>query len=72
MHALINDFEHNAILLTYKKSCDVAVCGHIHQPELKDNLWKITNALQSGLKKAGFEIGKTESPVTPVYLNGGA
>jgi glycine C-acetyltransferase len=40
------------------------------QPELKDNLWKITNALQSGLKKAGFEIGKTESPVTPVYLNG--
>jgi UDP-2,3-diacylglucosamine pyrophosphatase LpxH len=33
----INDFEHNAILLTYKKGCDVAVCGHIHQPELKDN-----------------------------------
>ena len=40
------------------------------QPELKDSLWKIVNALQSGLKNAGFEIGKTESPVTPVYLNG--
>lgn len=40
------------------------------QPELKDNLWKIVRALQSGLKEAGFEIGKTESPVTPVYLNG--
>jgi glycine C-acetyltransferase len=40
------------------------------KPELKDNLWKITNALQSGLKEAGFEIGKTNSPVTPVYLNG--
>ncbi len=40
------------------------------QPELKDRLWKIVNALQSALKKAGFEIGKTESPVTPVYLNG--
>lgn len=40
------------------------------RPELKDNLWKITNALQSGLKEAGFEIGKTNSPVTPVYLNG--
>ncbi len=39
-------------------------------PEYKDNLWKITNALQDGLKKAGFEIGKTNSPVTPVYLNG--
>lgn len=40
------------------------------QPELKDNLWKITNALQSGLRNAGFNIGNTESPVTPVYLNG--
>ena len=37
---------------------------------MKDNLWKIVRALQSGLKEAGFEIGKTESPVTPVYLNG--
>jgi glycine C-acetyltransferase len=40
------------------------------QPELKNNLWKIVNALQNGLKEAGFEIGKTQSPVTPVYLNG--
>ena len=40
------------------------------QPELKNNLWKIVHALQSGLKDAGFNIGKTQSPVTPVYLNG--
>ncbi|MFM7218474.1 MAG: aminotransferase class I/II-fold pyridoxal phosphate-dependent enzyme, partial [Bacteroidota bacterium] len=40
------------------------------QPALKDDLWKIVNALQSGLKEAGFEIGNTESPVTPVYMNG--
>jgi len=40
------------------------------KPELKANLWKIVNALQKGLKDAGFEIGKTDSPVTPVYLNG--
>jgi glycine C-acetyltransferase len=40
------------------------------QPELKDNLWKITHALQDGLKAAGFDIGKTQSPVTPVFLNG--
>lgn len=39
-------------------------------PELKDRLWKITNALQSGLKAAGFEIGPTNSCVTPVYMNG--
>jgi len=41
-----------------------------NHPELKDNLWKITNALQTGLKNAGFEIGETDSCVTPVYLNG--
>jgi glycine C-acetyltransferase len=39
-------------------------------PELKDRLWEITNALQSGLKAAGFEIGPTNSCVTPVYMNG--
>lgn len=39
-------------------------------PELKANLWKITNALQSGLVEAGFNIGETNSPVTPVYMNG--
>ncbi|NBX78886.1 MAG: aminotransferase class I/II-fold pyridoxal phosphate-dependent enzyme, partial [Flavobacteriales bacterium] len=41
-----------------------------NHPELKDNLWKITNALQTGFKNAGFEIGVTDSCVTPVYLNG--
>ncbi len=40
------------------------------QPQLKDNLWKIVRALQNGLKEAGFEIGKTQSPVTPVYMKG--
>jgi glycine C-acetyltransferase len=40
------------------------------QPELKNKLWKIVNGLQQGLRNAGFEIGKTQSPVTPVYLNG--
>jgi glycine C-acetyltransferase len=40
------------------------------RPELKAGLWKIVNALQSGLKDAGFDIGNTQSPVTPVYLNG--
>lgn len=40
------------------------------KPELKDNLWKVVNALQSGLKKEGFNIGVTSSPVTPVYFEG--
>jgi glycine C-acetyltransferase len=41
------------------------------QPELKEKLWKIVNALQDGLKKNGFNLGVTESPVTPVFLEGG-
>ncbi|MCL3780589.1 pyridoxal phosphate-dependent aminotransferase family protein [Prolixibacteraceae bacterium JC049] len=40
------------------------------QPELKEKLWTIVNALQNGLKEQGFNLGVTESPVTPVYLSG--
>jgi len=39
-------------------------------PELKANLWKIVNALQSGLRERGFDLGSTQSCVTPVYLKG--
>ncbi len=41
-----------------------------NHPELKEKLWEITRALQSGLRAAGFNIGTTTTPVTPVYLNG--
>jgi len=43
----------------------------ISQPELKAKLWEITNALQKGLKDAGFNLGNTQSAITPIYLNGG-
>lgn len=41
------------------------------QPEHKENLWKVVNGLQNGLRERGYNIGTTESPVTPVFLNGG-
>jgi glycine C-acetyltransferase len=41
------------------------------KPELKENLWKIVHALQNGLKEKGFNLGVTQSPVTPVFLKGG-
>ena len=41
------------------------------QPEHKEKLWIIVNALQKGLRDAGFNLGNTESPVTPVILEGG-
>ncbi len=40
------------------------------KPELKANLWKVVNVLQKGLKENGFDIGVTESPVTPVMMHG--
>ena len=40
------------------------------QPEFKAKLWDNVNALQNGLKSNGFDIGNTQSCVTPVYLRG--
>lgn len=40
------------------------------QPKHKENLWKVATALQKGLKEAGFNIGRTDSAVTPVFLQG--
>jgi glycine C-acetyltransferase len=40
------------------------------QPEHKQQLWNVVNKLQKGLRDRGFNIGHTNSPVTPVYLNG--
>ena len=39
-------------------------------PELKDKLWENVNALQNGLRNRGFNIGDTNTCVTPVYLEG--
>ena len=39
-------------------------------PELKDKLWSNVTKLQSGLREAGFDIGNTNSCVTPVYMKG--
>lgn len=36
----------------------------------KDKLWSIVNSLQKGLKENGFNLGDTESPVTPVFFDG--
>jgi glycine C-acetyltransferase len=40
------------------------------RPELREKLWTIVNALQKGLKDAGFYIGTTNTQVTPVILQG--
>ena len=43
----------------------------IKHPEMKDKLWENALALQKGLREIGFDLGETESPVTPIFLDGG-
>ena len=40
------------------------------KPEIKQKLWDNVHELQSGLREKGFDLGSTQSCVTPVYLNG--
>ncbi|MGB1020652.1 MAG: aminotransferase class I/II-fold pyridoxal phosphate-dependent enzyme [Flavobacteriaceae bacterium] len=40
------------------------------RPEFKAKLWENVDALQSGLRDRGFDLGTTQSCVTPVYLKG--
>jgi len=75
---VINYLRYNMRSQIFAKSLPMAmVVGAIKRlellrtkPELKDNLWKVVNALQSGLRKEGFNLGNTETPVTPVFLEG--
>lgn len=76
---VINYLRYNLRSQIYAKSLPMAMTiGAIKRlemlrsmPELKDKLWQIVNALQSGLREAGLDLGRTESPVTPVFLKGG-
>lgn len=40
------------------------------QPELREQLWKITMALRTGLQELGYNVLPSESPVTPVLTHG--
>jgi glycine C-acetyltransferase len=41
-----------------------------NHPELKNTLWANARKLQAGLREKGFDIGKTDSVVTPIYMTG--
>ena len=40
------------------------------KPELREKLWEVATTLQKGLRERGFNIGVTDSMVTPVFLEG--
>ena len=42
----------------------------ISMPELREKLWSNVERLQTGLRERGFDIGDTNSPVTPIFMKG--
>ena len=41
-----------------------------NNPELRTQLWKVAMTLQKGLRERGFDLGITNTMVTPVFLKG--
>jgi glycine C-acetyltransferase len=76
---VINYLRYNLRSQIYAKSLPMAMTlGAIKRlefiqahPEYKEKLWIIVHALQSGLRGAGLNLGKTESAVTPVFMRSG-
>ena len=76
--AIINYLRYNMRSQIFAKSVPLPlVIGHLkrvelmrNHPEMKAKLWANVNKLQSGLRERGFNIGSTNSPVTPIYLQG--
>jgi glycine C-acetyltransferase len=76
---VINYLRYNLRSQIYAKSLPMAMTlGAIKRleliqahPEFREKLWTNVRALQKGLKEEGLDLGKTESPVTPVFMKGG-
>ncbi len=77
--AIVDYLRYNMRSQTFAKSLPMPmVIGSLkrleflqERPELRENLWKVARSLQSGLQEAGFDNGRTDSAVTPVFLKGG-
>ncbi|MGI6573754.1 MAG: aminotransferase class I/II-fold pyridoxal phosphate-dependent enzyme [Fermentimonas sp.] len=76
--AIVDSLKYNMRSQIFAKSLPMPMVVGAHkrleilqtQPQHKENLWKVAKMLQEGLVAEGFNIGNTQSPVTPVYLNG--
>ena len=67
--AFISSDEQVADYLRYNMRSQI-FAKSLPMPLVIGNLWSNVMKLQKGLRDRGFDIGKTNSPVTPVYLNG--
>jgi glycine C-acetyltransferase len=74
---IINYLRYNMRSQTFSESLPAAIAASAQNrieyikknPDLQKKLWDIVNPLQKGLRKAGLEIGNTQSPITPVYVS---
>ncbi len=60
-----------ALPLVYVRTVEKALSIVETEPGLRERMWRIAHRLQSGLVAQGFDIGDTESPITPVYVVAG-
>ncbi|MEO6949159.1 MAG: aminotransferase class I/II-fold pyridoxal phosphate-dependent enzyme [Ginsengibacter sp.] len=76
--SVINYLRYNVRSQIFAKSLPVAAVEGLlkrmemlkHMPELREKLWHNVRRLQNGLQERGFDIGNTNSPVTPIYMKG--
>jgi glycine C-acetyltransferase len=61
-----------ALPLVYVRTVEKALSIVESEPALRERMWSITRRLQAGLVSLGFDIGDTESPITPVYVISGS
>ncbi|MNV70249.1 2-amino-3-ketobutyrate coenzyme A ligase [compost metagenome] len=75
---LTNFFRYNMRSQTFAKALPMPmVIGLLkrlellkNSPELRERLWNIATTLQKGLRARGFDLGVTNTMVTPVFLKG--
>ncbi len=75
---LTNYFRYNMRSQTFAKALPMPmVIGLLkrlellkNNPELRERLWLIATTLQNGLRERGFDLGITNTMVTPVFLKG--
>ena len=75
---LTNFFRYNMRSQTFAKALPMPmVIGLLkrlellkNSPELRERLWSIATTLQKGLRERGFDLGVTNTMVTPVFLKG--
>ena len=54
--------------MIYVKVADATLDMIQNRPDLRKRVWEVARKLQNGLRELGFNIGDTESPITPVYV----